>query len=307
MSFITLSQQGGNAGPEQGTPEWFNNRKNKMTGSKPSSIMFDCVDQESYDRLWGQYFGGEPAPEFDETQQAAVDWGSNMEDVACLEFIRQMPGTFVFETSLIDHPIYKWMAASPDGYIVRFKTDDNKQLIKPLQVLERAAFEIKCPGSRYRDSEGNVQPDVMMKSLEKKANPPYYYMAQVHFEMVMLGVSTTYFYMWTPWYSKMWKIDFDHDYWVQTVGVLKAFYEKEIPFKCLFSKIKNWKATSQVISRKYKTLQSFMHAPEGAIEQMIQKTNMPKIKVAENIDIKEVVKFNWYTEKDLNLLKMFYE
>lgn len=306
MSFITLAQQGNHIGPEQGTPEWFKNRENKMTGSKPSSIMFDCVDQESYNRLWGQYFGGEEKPEFDETQQAAVDWGSNREDDACNEFIRLMPGTFVFETSLIDHPKYKWMAASPDGYIVRVKTDENNQIKKPFEVIERAAFEIKCPGSRYRDSEGNVNPYEMMKSLEKKTNPPYYYMAQVHFEMVMLGVPVTYFYMWTPWYSKVWKIHFDNDYWAQTVSVLKAFYEKEIPIRYLLSKIQNWKATSQAISRKYKSFNTFHHAPEGAIEQSIQKKENPPIKMQENVKTEQVNRWVWNTAKDEEILNKLF-
>jgi putative phage-type endonuclease len=306
MAFISLAQQGGDIGPEQGSPEWFENRKNKMTGSKPSSIMFDCTDEQSYNRLWAQYFGGEKPPEFDESQQAAVDWGSNNEDNAAMEFIKQMPGTLVYETSLIDHPVYKWMAASPDGYIVRLETE-NGEIKKPYKVLERAAFEIKCPGSRYRDHEGNVKPSVMMKSLEKKSNPPYYYMPQVHFEMVMLGTPVTYFYMWTPWYSKVWKINFDHDYWVQTVAVLKAFYEKEIPFECLLGKIQNWKQTSQAISRNYKTLQSFQHAPEGALEKIIEANTKPKISVKTDIKVEEITKFAWYNNKDLELLSKMYE
>ena len=70
MAFVPLSLQNGNAGPEQGTEEWFELRKGRMTGSKPSTIMFECTDEESYNRLWAQYFGGEKAPDFNESQQA---------------------------------------------------------------------------------------------------------------------------------------------------------------------------------------------------------------------------------------------
>ena len=304
MSFITLAQQGGYAGPEQGTAEWFENRKNKMTGSKPSSIMFDCVDKESYARLWGEYFGGLKKEEFDEKQQAAVDWGSNNEDNACKEFISQMNGFYVFETSLIDHPIYKWMAASPDGYIVRVKTGENNEIIKPFEVIERAAFEIKCSGSRFRDSGGNVEPYKMMKDLEKKSNPPYYYMAQVHFEMVMLGVNVTYFYMWTPWYSKLWKIDFDNDYWTQTVSVLKAFYEKEIPFDCLLSKINVWKTSSQNISRRYKPYKIFSHATDEGYKTIEAEKEKKKREEEEKKKQKQTQKYKQtlkFEKKNINI------
>ena len=306
MAFVPLSLQTNVDAPEQGTEKWFELRKGRMTGSKPSTIMFDCTDEQSYNRLWAQYFGGVKAPDFDESQQAAVDWGSNNEDNACAEFIKQMQDAIVFETSLIPHPVYDWMAASPDGYIVRLERE-NGEFVKPHKVIERAAFEIKCPGSRFRDHEGNVMPHAMMKDLMKKNNPPYYYLAQCHFEMVMLKTKTTYFYMWTPWYSKLWKIDFDPDYWIQTVQVLKAFTEKKIPFKYLHEKIKAWKATSQSISRKYKPLRTFQHAPEGAIVEAVKKSTSPKIELKTHSNTKDIVSMPWWTEKDKDLLAKLIE
>lgn len=49
--FVSLDQMGGNAGPEQGTEEWFQRRKHKMIGSKPANTMFDCNSQEDWNRL----------------------------------------------------------------------------------------------------------------------------------------------------------------------------------------------------------------------------------------------------------------
>lgn len=305
MAFVPLSLQNENAGPEQGTEEWFELRKGRMTGSKPSTIMFECTDEESYNRLWAQYFGGVKAPDFNESQQALVDWGKEKEDVACAEFIKQMEDTIVFETSLIPHPVYDWMAASPDGYIVRLERE-NGEFVKPHKVIERAAFEIKCPGSRFRDHEGNVIPSAMMKDLMKKNNPPYYYLTQCHFEMVMLKTDVTYFYMWTPWYSKVWKIHFDKDYWVQTVQVLKAFTEKKIPFKVLQAKISSWKATSLSISRKYKPIKVFQHAPEGAIQEAVKKSTSPTITLKSNVQASSVANFNWWTQKDKDLVSKLF-
>ena len=100
---------------------------------------------------------------------------------------------------------------------------------------------------------------------------------------------------------------FDNDYWTQTVSVLKAFYEKEIPIDYLLSKIQNWKATSQAISRKYKSLNTFYHAPSGAIEQSIQKKENPPIKMQENVKYEHVNRWVWNTAKDEEILKKLFE
>ena len=291
-------------GPEQGTEEWFEKRKHKMTGSKPSSIMFDCTDEEAYNKLHAQIFGDAPRDPVNESQQAAMDWGTNNEDNACMNFIKLMPGTIVYETSIIDHPTIDWMAASPDGYIVRL-AHENGVIKTPHEVVERAAFEIKCPGSHLRDTEGNVMPDAMMKFLKKKNNPAYYYLAQCHMEMVALGTPINYFYMWTPWYSRLWKIHFDQSYWEQTIQVLKAFKDRNIPFPVLKSKIDNWIQTSRSICQKIKPLQSFEHAPEGAVVHTIEKASA-KLPAQQAVDTSSVMKWGWYEQKDNELLsKMF--
>ena len=305
MAFVPLSVQNQSAGPEQGTEEWFEGRKHKMTGSKPSSIMFDCTDEAAYNKLHAIIFGDRERDPVDESQQAAMDWGSTKEEVACAQFIKEMPGTIVFECSQIEHPVYKWMAASPDGYIVRL-AHENGVIKQPHDVVERAAFEIKCPGSRMRDADGVPMPDAMMKSLMKKKNPPYYYLAQVHYEMVMLGAPITYFYMWTPWYSKVWKIKFDKVYWEETVAVLDAFRRKEIPFTMLYPKILAWKAMSQAISRKYTPINVFEHAPEGAIHKTVETNAKTKIETV-TLRPSDVVQWSWYTQKDANLISKLYE
>lgn len=300
--FVTLKQQNTDA-VEQGSDAWFKKRKHKMTGSKPSSIMFECKDEASYFKMWDKVFGEAPPEKFDERQQAAVDWGSNMEDPACEQFYKTMPGTIVYETSIIDHPTYDWIAASPDGYIVRIETNEDGSAKRPFDVIERAAFEIKCPGSHLRDNEGKPMPLAMAKNLMKKKNPPYYYITQVHFEMIALGTPITYFYMWTPWYSKVWKIHFDHSYWEETMAVLSAFRHKEVPWNILESKINAWKNTSQAIARQYTPIHEWKHAPSE--DSFVEKKN-EIVQTFKNMPETKLITHSWYSQEEKNILKTLF-
>jgi putative phage-type endonuclease len=303
--FVPLSEQGELAGHqfEQGSEEWFEKRKHKMTGSKPSSIFFECKDEESYHKMWSIIFGEVKPDPFDDRQMLAVNWGKDMEDVAAERFYNTLPGTIVYETSIIDHPTYDWIAASPDGYIVRVETDDNGQAVKPYKVIERANFEIKCPASHLRDAEGVPIPYEMAKCLKKKKNPPYYYLTQLHFEMVALGTPVTYFYMWTPWFSRVWKVHFDHHYWQECISVLDAFRRKNLPWEVLHSKIQTWRNTSQAIARKYQPLYDWEHAPEGVWEKHEMKSLKP---VKMSLPEKEILAHSWYSPEEKSILKQLF-
>ena len=156
-----------------------------------------------------------------------------------------------------------------------------------------------------------VTVDEKKMSLTKNTDGTYSFSIEMeslrnNFEMVMLGTPVTYFYMWTPWYSKLWKIPFDKVYWDETVATLKAFKEKEIPFPQLKAKIDAWKAMSQAICRKNKALQTFQHAPEGALEKVIENNTTSKVPSCV-VTPDNVVKFSWYNQKDLNLLTKMFE
>ena len=214
--------------------------------------------------------------------------------------MQNLPGTIVYESSIIDHPVYNWIAASPDGYIIRVEvTDDNKPIRKDSELIikERANLEIKCPNSQY-------YPDCykMAKELMKKKAPPYYYLAQLHFEMVALKVKTTYFFMWTPWYSRLWKVEFDNDYWIQTMDVLDAFRKKIIPWPILKSKIDDWIQTSQSISRQAPIHKNWKHCTDEEWNEAMQKDLMPTPRPK----LDKLPIYPWYTDKSKYIINSLY-
>lgn len=234
--FISLAQQGSKM-PEQGTQEWLDSRKGLMTGSKPANIMFEVKDAMSWDHMWSVWFAGKPDKPFSEEAKRRMAWGSDHEDEAAAQLAREVNGIF-FETPLIKHKMYPWIAASPDGLMMHLN-DDNT-------LRELVNVEIKCPLMEYVD-----QPQKLAQKMAAKKSPPYYYMPQIHFEMCMSGVRKTYFFMWTPVRSHLWVIHFDDDYWRQTVDVLLAFKERIIAWPALEQMILAWKRTSQAFARKH--------------------------------------------------------
>lgn len=274
--FVSLDQLGGDTGPEQGSDAWFQRRKHKMTGSKPANIMFDCKSDADWQRLHNEFFGEAKREAFTAEQQSFVDWGSKHEDTAVQELIKRLPNTIVYETSIIDHPTYDWMAASPDGYILRV---DDVTKDAPT-VLERAALEIKCPLSKYRND-----PYKMDAEMRKKKHPPYYYMTQIHFEMVALGCRTTYFYMWTPVRSHLWKLRFDDAYWVQTVAVLDAFRRRELPWPVMEAHINAWKKTSRGFAMRHDPIAEWDHRPAPSPHTPIKSSSARQRLSQEDQDI----------------------
>ena len=92
----------------------------------------------------------------------------------------------------------------------------------------------------------------MAKKMAKKKHPPYYYMAQIHFEMCMSNVTDTLFVMYSPVRTHVWKMKADFEYWRQTVDVLKSFKDKCCSYESLAAKVKNWVTASRRYAQKHK-------------------------------------------------------
>jgi hypothetical protein len=246
INMISLAMQGSKA-PEQGSDEWHALRRKRMTGSKPANIMFEVKSKEDWDRVHEEFFGNRKPPPFSEEALARMDYGSKTEDIAAMCLLRNMPGSLFFECPLIPHPKYNWIAASPDGFLVQYETDDVGNILPELKVKKRYNIEIKCP---MFELLGN--PVEMDKKMSKKKAPPYYYMPQIHFEMVMNKVDTTLFVMYTPVRTHVWYIKFSNAYWRQTVDVLKCFKDRCCTWPYMKWKVNKWVRSSQRFAQKQK-------------------------------------------------------
>lgn len=152
---------------EQRSPEWFQSRRNRLTGSNVGAALginpFKTPD-DLIRQMVRNYHGAEP--EF--KGNVATDWGTNHEPEAALEYTMEtgshieVCGFFEFED---------WLGASPDG-----------------QVLETGLIEIKCPYG------------------QRKKNPPQFktiheqphYFAQMQIEMLCANRQWCDFFQWAP-------------------------------------------------------------------------------------------------------------
>lgn len=177
---------------KQNTPEWFEKRKGRVTGSVAGAILGVAPYMTREDVLRSMvraYHGAES--EF--TGNIATDWGHNNEATARMAFQLES-GLMVEETGF--HPYEDWLGASPDGIIPE----------------QDAIFEVKCPfGIRNGGS---------FKTLREQ---PHYY-AQVQLEIMCAGRSRAYFHQWTPW-GQVTEIVYPDQNWLDTaLPELRQFY-----------------------------------------------------------------------------------
>jgi len=196
--------------------------------------------KESWQKQWDIVFSGDKEA-FDDNALARMAWGSKHEDSCVKTLLNVFPTSIFYEIPCLTHPLYKWIAASPDG----------------LMTLDGVKYnvEIKCPfsGVYEYDADAPLRNSFkMIKKLKTKKTPPYYYMTQIHFEMTMQRVSKTIFAMWVPGHMRLWKMEFDPVYWAITLDALDAFYKRIVPVKVLDQKMNRWINMSQSYANKCK-------------------------------------------------------
>ena len=184
---------------EQLSEEWFKARKHKLTGSNigaalgvnPWKTPDDLIRQ-----MVREYHGAES--EF--TGNIATEYGRLHEPLASMDYMGKT-GNMVQECGFYVHPEHDWLGASPDGLI------DEDGLI-----------EIKCPfGQR------NAKPPVFKTC----ADQPHYF-AQVQTEMACTGRKWTDFYQWTQNGDDVERVEFDPQWWTDSLPVLLEFYHRYI-------------------------------------------------------------------------------
>ena len=152
--------------PQRST-EWFDARKNRVTGSNAGAILgFDPYrGPDDVLRSMVRSFHG---AESEFTGNIATQWGVANEDTAQFDYT-MLTGNKAIECSFFQYD--EWLGASPDG------------IISTKKILE-----IKCPFGKRNDRP------VLFKTIEEQ---PHYY-AQTQIEMLCSGRTECDFYQWTP-------------------------------------------------------------------------------------------------------------
>lgn len=238
MSRIYSLSEQGLSSPEQGSQEWLDGRKGRITGSKPAALFFEFKKSEDWDLILDKWFG-DTKEDFDDIALSRMAWGSQHEDTAVQVIVDNIPGSHFFECSQINiNDVY---AASPDGSIIVLKDGCEERISKSSLRKEdvewHANVEIKCPGGGVGKT-----PKQMAEMVQKKwRRPASYYMMQIHQEMAAQGVDSTLFVVWTPLLTRMWRIPFNPDFWASCLEVYENFRLKNVSFEVMHSKVQKLK------------------------------------------------------------------
>lgn len=152
---------------EQRTPEWFEVRKKRITGSIVGAIlgMSPYMTRADAMRLMVREALG---AEREFTGNPATEWGVANEPTARFEFELET-GVTVSDASFVAHE--DWLGASPDGH-----TDDG------------GLIEIKCPYYIRND------PEPVFKSIWDQEH----YYAQIQIQLFVTGCDICHFWQWAP-------------------------------------------------------------------------------------------------------------
>jgi len=207
--------------PLQRTPEWFKQRKGRITGSvvgaalgvnpymTPDALIRRLV------RLW---HGAES--EFN--GNIATEYGSLNEPIAQLAYTTKT-GNLVNECGFSVHPEHDWLGASPDGI---FENNMGEQCI----------LEIKCPFGLRNE---------LLPQFKPLAEQPHYY-AQVQIEMACTGIKQSHFYQWNKYGDSLEIVTFNQEWFDDAIIKLLAFYN------CFLSEIDNPEHLNDIV----KTIES---------------------------------------------------
>lgn len=210
---------------EQRSPEWFNARKNMITGSqcgailghnpykKPAEVMRDMV--RAYHGLPSSFTGN-----------VATEWGTANEQSAINQYEMFHGAVPVTETGFHIHPEHDWLGSSPDGLLG-----------------DTGVIEIKAPYGQ-RDKNPPV-----FKTL---AEQPHYE-AQVQIEMFTTGRDWANFFQWAPFGDKIETIELNQTWLADNIPKLKAFHEsflieRELPNATRYLEDAHLEQTDQTIT-----------------------------------------------------------
>ena len=180
----------------QRTDGWWRRRSNKVSGSKLANLLFlDKLEDLIQYRL--EVIGERPRTPLDAEAMVRVKFGVDHEPDAGATLLHHLPDIHAWEVGFEFHPEHKWFGSSPDGVVYwpsRFPND-------PWGTLE-----IKC--CTKTNASGKSVPH---------AGVPYYYMPQLHAEMMCMPFprrcNWSVFVSWSMTKSKVYIVKFDEEYW----------------------------------------------------------------------------------------------
>ena len=172
---------------KQNTPEWFEARKNRITGSQAGALLGlspFVSKQQAIKVLQGEDLS------VSEFQQRIFDYGHRMEKEAI--------ALFELETGLTVKPcgffaFQDWLGASPDGLV-----EDNY------------VIEVKCPYSLRNDDDPKF----------KQLTEMQHYYAQVQIEMYCAGRDKAFFVQYASGRIQIESIEIDYPYLIKIFPVL---------------------------------------------------------------------------------------
>lgn len=181
--------------PAQRSPEWFEQRRGRLTGSMAGAALGIAPYQSKDDclRALVRDMNGMES-EFD--GNIATDYGTNYEELARSAYEIET-GNTVQEAGFV--PFDDWTGASPDGYV------GNDGLI-----------EIKCPFGKRKDDEPEFA------SIEDQ---PHYY-AQIQVQLFVTSREWCHFWQWSPNGYRLEMVRYDRDWINENLPRLKAFWWK---------------------------------------------------------------------------------
>ena len=181
----------------QRSAEWFEQRKNRITGSRAGAIM-GLNPNKTRDDVMREMVREHHGAESEFQGNIATRWGNDHEDEA-VRALDYYTGSKVVEAGIFARG---WFGASPDGFI----------------ELKGQSFnvEVKCPfGIR------NQEPPVF-KGISAQEQAHYY--AQIQLEMKAAGTSATVFWQWTPKGKEGKVVKRDHRFIARMMPILYQFY-----------------------------------------------------------------------------------
>lgn len=180
---------------EQRSPEWFAQRKGRITASQVGAILGNSPHTTRHDvmRRMVREWHGLPS-EFE--GNIATDYGENNEAGAIIEYQMETANT-VEAVGFVTREGEDWAGASPDGFI---GTD--------------GGLEAKCPFGLRNDENPEFKP---------LADQPHYY-DQVQFTLWVTGRKYWHFYQWHARKTKLECVLPDPEWQAHALPRLRQFY-----------------------------------------------------------------------------------